>query len=359
MLSPRTYAFSPNELTDSEEESGTPAVISEVVAWEPGTVRVEIRYDGEVVASRNASANPPSVTVTSPGESILLSDTAINASWNGSDPDGDPLTYSVLYSSDGGSNWQILATELDATELALDTDHLPGGTGLIRVVVSDGMLSDFDTSGPFIVPLHAPEAQIIQPIEGQVFYPTQQVALQGTAYDLEDGSLGDEAFQWTSSINGDLGTGASLSTAELSTGVHIISLTVTDSDAMFTEVTRTIEISPEDAAETLTLNAAPLTVGLVAGFGEAVEPFTVTLRTSGDTELGWGASENIPWLSLGATSGTTPTDLTLTFEPSLMHVGHNIGTIVITSNDAENSPINIPVSIYVTGEAIYLPSILR
>jgi hypothetical protein len=352
-----TYPFAPNELTESEENPGIPAIISEVVPWEPGTVKVEIRYDGEVVASRSASANPPSVTITSPGNEILVSDDTIDANWTGSDPDSDPLTYSVLYSNDGGSNWQTLATELEDTHLALNTDHLPGGTGLLRVLASDGFLSGNDTSNPFDVPLHAPDAQIIQPAEGQVFYPTQQVVLEGTAYDLEDGSMGDDAFQWASSINGDLGSGATLSTAELSTGMHVISMTVTDSDAMTAEVTRTLEISPEDAPEVLTLDTAPLSVSRLVGFGEAVEPFTLTLRTSGEMELGWNASEDIPWLTLGATSGTTPSDLMLSFDSSLLRVGQNIGMITITSNEAENSPIEIPVSIYVNGEVIYLPSI--
>ena len=354
-----TYNFAPEELTDAEENPGRPAVISAIVPWEPGTVKVEIRYDGIVRASRNASANPPSVTITSPGNGTLLSAGAFDATWTGSDPDGDPLTYSVLYSNDGGSNWQTLATELAETKLTLDTDHLPGGSGMLRVLASDGMLSGQDTSGTFAVPLHAPDAQMIQPAENQVFYPTQQVVLQGTAYDLEDGSMGDEAFEWSSSINGDLGSGATLSTAELSTGVHIISMTVRDSDAMTTEVVRTIEISPEDAVEALSLDASPYTLGLVAGIGETIAPFTVTLRTSGDAELNWNASENIPWLSLEMTSGTTPSDLVLTFDPTLLHVGDNAGKITITSDQADNSPIEMFVTIQVTGFATYLPGILR
>ena len=354
-----TYDFAPEELTDSEESPGRPAVISAILPWEPGTMKVEIRYDGVVRASRNASVNPPTVTITSPGNGTVLSAGAFDATWTGSDLDGDPLTYSILYSNDGGSNWQTLATELTATQLTLDTDNLPGGSGMLRVLASDGLLSGQDTSGTFDVPLHAPDAQIIQPLEDQVFFPTQQVVLQGTAYDLEDGSLGDEAFQWSSNINGDLGSGTTLNTAELSTGVHIITLSVSDSDAMTTEVQRTIEISPEDAAEALSLDAAPSPLGLVAAFGEAIAPAVVTLRTSGDTELNWNASEDIPWLSLGTSSGTTPTDLVLTFDESLLHIGQNLGKITFTSDQAENSPIEIYVNIYVTGFGIYLPNIAK
>ena len=221
-----------------------------------------------------------------------------NVTWTGSDLDGDPLTYSVLYSNDGGMNWQTLATELDVPTLALNTDQLPGGSGMIRVLASDGLLSGQDTSGAFSVPEHAPSVQIVTPSEGQVFFPTQQVTLQGSAYDLEDGTLDDAAFLWSSSIDGDLGTGASLNTSELTTGDHIITLTVIDSDGMTSQAQRTITITPEDTPEAVNLEASPFIVGLVIGLGEPVEPYTVTLRSSGDTEIDWTASEDIPWLSL-------------------------------------------------------------
>ena len=120
-----------------------------------------------------------------------------------------------------------------------------------------------------------------------------------------------------------------------------------------------ILLSPEDAAEALSLDASPSPLGLVAGLGETIAPFTVTLRTSGDAELSWNASENIPWLSLEMTSGTTPSDLVLTFDPNLLHVGDNTGKITITSDQADNSPIEMFVTIQVTGFATYLPGILR
>ena len=55
----------------------------------------------------------------------------------------------------------------------------------------------------------------------------------------------------------------------------------------------------------------------------------------------------------------TPSDLTLTFDPALLHIGDNIGKITITSDQAENSPIELYVNIHVTGHAIYLPNILH
>ncbi len=107
------------------------------------------------------------------------------------------------------------------------------------MIVSDGFLTGEDVVGKLIVPLHAPSAQILLPNPGQVFFPTQPVTLQATAYDLEDGTMRDEAFAWTSNIDGVLGSGATLITSELSPGSHTITLVVTDSNAMSGEATST------------------------------------------------------------------------------------------------------------------------
>lgn len=354
-----SYDFAPDELTDAEESPGRPAVIAELVPWEAGTVKIEIRYLGAVVATRNASANPPTVDVTSPAEGASLPAGTFDLTWSGSDLDADALTFSVLYSNDLGVSWQTVATELTGNSLTLDTDQLPGGSGLLRVIASDGFLSGMDDSGAFDIPLHAPSAQILQPAENQIFYPTQQVVLQGSAYDLEDGSLGDSAFQWSSSINGDLGSGATLNTSELSTGQHTLTLTVTDSDLMTTQAQRSIEISVEGITETLNLDVSPFMVGIVVGYNQPVDPYTVTLRTSGESEIAWIASESIPWLSVSTLSGTTPNDIVLTFDTSLLIVGNNTGKITFTSGQAANSPIEIIVNVQVTGHAIYLPFVLR
>ena len=194
---------------------------------------------------------------------------------------------------------------------------------------------------------------------GQVFFPTQQVVLQGSAYDLEDGTLGDAAFMWSSSIDGDLGTGASLGTSELTTGQHIITLTVTDSDGMTSQAQRTITITPEDTLEAVNLEASPFMVNLVVGIGEPVEPYSVTLRSSGDTEIDWTASEDIPWLSVSVITGTTPSDLILTIDPGLLQVGNNTGKITITTNMPGKNTIELMVNVQVTGYSVKLPLIKR
>jgi hypothetical protein len=278
-------------------------------------------------------------------------------SWQGTDPDGDPLTYSLLYSNDGGSTWESLASGLSAEQIELDTALLPGGDGMLRVLVSDGMLSGQDTSGIFSVPLHAPVVSISMPEPDQVFFPTQQVTLQGSAYDLEDGTPDDSVFEWSSSIDGVLGTGASLSTAELTTGSHTITLTVTDSDGMSSEASRQITISEEDAPEVNILEANPSVIYLVGEFQGPSQHITDTLRSSGDTEMDWSASEDIPWLTLDQSSGKTPSELGMTVNPSGLSVGLHSGIITFNSPQSTGAPLELLVTLQVNGNAVFLPSV--
>ena len=183
--------------------------------------------------------------------------------------------------------------------------------------------------------------------------------LQGSAYDLEDGTLGDAAFDWSSSIDGVLGTGASLNTAELTTGHHVITLVATDSDGMSTQVQVPIDVVQEDTPEALNLDVAPFGLGLVTPFRGDPFQTSLTLNSSGDTELNWTASEDVPWLSLDTSTGQTPANLTLTIDPSQLTVGTFYGKITLTSATAGNSPIEVNITLQVTGRAVYLPLLPR
>jgi hypothetical protein len=352
------YPFEPDELTDAEDSFGRPALINEIVPWAVGAVRVEIRRGEEVLASRNASLNTPIVDLTTPATNSTVEPGPFVVTWTGTDPDGDELTYSLLHSKDGMA-WQTLASGITGSSLQLHTDQIPGGSGDLRLIASDGLLTDEDINTNVTFPLHQPSADIILPEPGRVFFPTQQIVLLATGYDLEDGELEDDQFLWESSIDGNLGSGRSLSTTELTTGDHTIRLIAVDSDGMSTTVERVIRVAEEDATVPVTLDSAPFAIGVVASLTSPPIQETLSLRSSSSTEVTWTATESLPWLSIDNLAGETPSDLALTFNPQNLSVGIHSGFVTFTSAQAENSPLQVPVNIQIIGQAIYLPMIRR
>jgi hypothetical protein len=67
--------------------------------------------------------------------------------------------------------------------------------------------------------------------------PGDLLVLQGTATDMEDGGLPDEALHWSSDKQGGLGIGPSVALNVLTPGTHIITLSVNDSQGHITTTT--------------------------------------------------------------------------------------------------------------------------
>jgi len=119
------------------------------VPWIDGTRIIELRnVTGHVVANRTVSANPPSVTVIRPnGGEQLLPSSLLTITWEAEDADGDPLTYAVSYSPDGGETWFPLAIGLKDCSYTWNlTEVPPGDSYLISVVASDSVNTGWDIS---------------------------------------------------------------------------------------------------------------------------------------------------------------------------------------------------------------------
>lgn len=91
-----------------------------------------------VIGTLRRSANAPAVDILRPAAGSTGRGT-IDAAWTGRDADGDALTYTVLFSGDGGQVWLPLRIDGDEPSLALPGDDLPNGPDArLRVVASDG-----------------------------------------------------------------------------------------------------------------------------------------------------------------------------------------------------------------------------
>ena len=87
----------------------------------------------------------------------------------------------------------------------------------------------------------APVVTITSPAPGSAFASGAELVLAGTASDLEQGSLA-AGLVWTSSRDGALGSGASL-TRVLSTGGHVLTASVTDATGLTGSATVSVTVS--------------------------------------------------------------------------------------------------------------------
>jgi hypothetical protein len=216
------------EEPDTLDESG----FSLDVPLADGTREIRLVAGSQVLDSLAVSANAPQVSIVAPAGGETISQ-PYTVKWQASDADGDQLRFIVRYSPDGGGQWQVIGFGLVGTEMPFDPAQVPGGdNAIIEVLASDGLNTTTATSGTFSVPAKPPTAQVVLPEDSSRIRRGDLLRLEGSATDLEDGALSGTALQWSSSIDGDLGTGETLYTNTLSSGTHIISLTARDSDGM-------------------------------------------------------------------------------------------------------------------------------
>jgi len=113
-----------------------------IIEWKEGVTSIEVQdRAGKVLAVRTVSDTPPSVSVISPaGGEVWKAGTSATVSWKAEDPDGDPLTISVLVSADAGKTWIPVAAGLTGSEFTFDTTGLPPAQqAVVKVRVSDGV----------------------------------------------------------------------------------------------------------------------------------------------------------------------------------------------------------------------------
>jgi extracellular elastinolytic metalloproteinase len=80
-------------------------------------------------------------------------------------------------------------------------------------------------------PNTAPTVSISSPENGSTYTEGDAVSFSGSASDTQDGNL-SSSLAWTSSLNGNIGTGPSFSLDTLNVGTHLITAAVTDSGGL-------------------------------------------------------------------------------------------------------------------------------
>lgn len=88
-----------------------------------------------------------------------------------------------------------------------------------------------------------PTSVIIFPADGSVIKQGVKLPLKGLGNDPEDKRLKDDKLDWKSDKDGILGNGETLPVL-LTNGIHIITLTVTDSEGLSSSSSVTVTVKP-------------------------------------------------------------------------------------------------------------------
>ncbi len=136
--------------------------------------------------------------------------------------------------------WESDLDGVLGTGATLMTTLNRSGTHLIKCTATD---SDGNSGTAQInVVVESPRAEIWHPSDGETRVAGSEIPFIGRGFDAEDGSLDTTSLVWTSSIDGEIGTGKEFRAA-LSAGANVVTLTATDSDGNngSTSITLTIE----------------------------------------------------------------------------------------------------------------------
>ncbi|HZY46052.1 MAG TPA: hypothetical protein VFF70_15040, partial [Anaerolineae bacterium] len=241
-----TVSFQSEYSAHDPGDPGPTAVddVAFIMPWAEGTTSITLVVSGTVLDSRAVSLYSPVVTITDPTQVVTWTGGSHLLTWNASDADGDPLTYAVLFSHDGGSNWQLLDTGLISTSYNIDAGAMAGGNDVrFRVVASDGVNIGYDeTAYPIVIPNKPPMPMITNPISDTLFAPGDLIVFEGMAIDLEDGSLPDGSLDWSSNRQGGVGLGPTVPMTGLLRGPQLITLTAMDSNGLTATTTVSIYI---------------------------------------------------------------------------------------------------------------------
>ncbi len=295
------------------------------------------------------SNTPPTVNIATPSDGTTFIE-GDNISFNGTASDTEDGDLSVFI------NWLSSLNGDLGSGANISASNLSVGAHTITASVtdSDGN-SDTDTRSITIsAPAEntPPLVNIVTPVNGTIFTEGDNVSFTGAASDTEDGDI-SASIDWGSNLDGNLGSGASISSSSLSPGSHTITASVTDSGNI--SDTTAINITVEQIAVNL-----PPTVSISAPVDGATytEGDNITLTGAASDPEDGNISAAISWSSdldgsLGSgasisTSSLSPGPHTIT--ASVTDNG-GIGDIHEISITVEQIAVNLPPTVSINDPA--------
>lgn len=278
----------------------------------------------------------PQATISRPQDGTIWPDpTSVTLTGVGTDTEDGTLPPEALAwtsSLDGalGTGNQIdVPLSTGAHTLTLTVTDSEGLTGSASV----GITVTADNASPL--------ATITEPLDGTTVLEGSTVVLSGTAVDAEDGALMGASLTWTSSVDGLLGTGTTVSWTAPTIATHTVVLTAVDSRGAEGRAAIQLVVAgvganlPPDVTLTKPLANATYTVGQPVPLeGEAIDPEDGPIL---GTDLTWTSSLDGPI----ATGGFTSTS-------SLSQGTHTI-TLTATDGDGLSASEAVTISVNPVG----------
>lgn len=234
-----------------EQEDARPeeAVFLQFLADDPAVGGLRFLEEDRVLLEKRGSTALPELGV--PRVQAAADGTRLSVGWEARDPDGDALSFVLLYSPDDGGRWMTLQAGYPHLEYVGDARWLPGGDRCrLRVIGSDGFHSVVMDSEPFRLPRHGPELFVGGVEDGAQVGFGEALEAKAYAYDAEDGSLPGTAIRWE--LQGRVprtGSGHRFALGGLPPGAYDLRVTVGDADGNEASRSLRFEILPLQAAE--------------------------------------------------------------------------------------------------------------
>ena len=212
-----------------------------------------------------------------------------------------------------------------------------------------------------VAPNGSPTIEIVAPADGAQVTSDEGVALAGMASDAEDGDL-SALITWSSNVQGELGTGASLAPV-LSLGTHQITASVTDSGALVAQAHITVHVNA-NAAPTVSILAPANGTSVNAGSAVSLSG-TASDAEDGDlsAEIAWSSNLQgalgtgaslAPVLSIGThtiTAAVTDSGALVAQAHITVHVNGNEAPTVSILAPASGTSVNAGSAVSLSGTA--------
>lgn len=171
----------------------------------------------------NSTAQPPGVDCGDTGVatvSVNVYDGSGNLAGTGG-PLSCEVSSGIISEIEPGTNYTVEGLGMDGSG---DVLYRGSKTGITVVA------GQTTNAGEIALQYARPTVSITGPEDGSKYQQGDTISFAGTWDDFQDDTLPDDSLVWTSSLDGQIGTGTSVTKADLSAGTHTITFTATDSD---------------------------------------------------------------------------------------------------------------------------------